>query len=164
MVKMMSTPNPDSMKFVPEGERVLPPELGTGSNYDARAVAGGPGTAPRIVKRLFRIQGVRNVFLGPDFLTVNKHEDLDWDTLQPLVLNAVMDACVLAIRICISCVGRPFGMRVTRMRRVPPSAGTRSGGTSWRRPRRPPRREARRRRAAVPRRRGRWLRAPMMTS
>lgn len=89
MVKMHTTPNPDSVKFVPEGERVLPPEMGTGTNYDVKVGAG----APRIVKRLFRIQGIRNVFLGPDFLTVNKHEDLDWETLQPLVLNAIM--CVV---------------------------------------------------------------------
>lgn len=87
-IQMQTTPNPDSVKFVPEGKEVLPAEFGTGRDY--RSVADAKG-AP-IARALLGIQGVVGVFLGPDFVSVAKDEESDWTVLRPLVFGAIMDA------------------------------------------------------------------------
>lgn len=86
-VRMDSTPNPDSMKFVPEGETVLPEEFGTGIHFSTIKDAKGS----KLVRRLLKIDPVTDVFLGRDFISVNKQEEVDWQVLRPLVLNAIMD-------------------------------------------------------------------------
>ena len=40
---------------------------------------------------LFRLQGVRRVFLGPSFITVTKEEETDWAELKPETFAAIMD-------------------------------------------------------------------------
>ncbi|XP_044516840.1 NFU1 iron-sulfur cluster scaffold homolog, mitochondrial isoform X2 [Gracilinanus agilis] len=43
-------------------------------------------------RQLFRIEGVKSVFLGPDFITVTKEsEDLDWNLLKPDIYATIMD-------------------------------------------------------------------------
>uniref|UniRef100_A0A915JUN7 NFU1 iron-sulfur cluster scaffold homolog, mitochondrial n=1 Tax=Romanomermis culicivorax TaxID=13658 RepID=A0A915JUN7_ROMCU len=41
---------------------------------------------------LFRIEGVKGVFLGSDFITITKNEeDLDWAVVKPHVFATIMD-------------------------------------------------------------------------
>lgn len=42
---------------------------------------------------MFRIDGVKSVFLGPDFLTVTKVDDdtVEWKTLRPEIFAVIMD-------------------------------------------------------------------------
>ncbi|KAI9352637.1 hypothetical protein BDR26DRAFT_849605 [Obelidium mucronatum] len=47
-------------------------------------------TSP-LAKRLFRIDGVKEVFLGPDFITITKQEDAEWPLLKPDVYSSIMD-------------------------------------------------------------------------
>ena len=43
-------------------------------------------------RQLFRIQGVKSVFLGSDFITVSKeHDDIHWQALKPEIYAAIMD-------------------------------------------------------------------------
>lgn len=43
-------------------------------------------------KLLFRIEGIRGVFLGPDFVTVTKiDDDVDWKVIKPEIFAAIMD-------------------------------------------------------------------------
>ncbi|XP_043537190.1 NFU1 iron-sulfur cluster scaffold homolog, mitochondrial-like isoform X1 [Chiloscyllium plagiosum] len=43
-------------------------------------------------RQLFRIDGVKGVFLGPDFITITKvGEEVDWKLLKPDVYAAIMD-------------------------------------------------------------------------
>ncbi|XP_068924994.1 NFU1 iron-sulfur cluster scaffold homolog, mitochondrial isoform X2 [Petaurus breviceps papuanus] len=43
-------------------------------------------------RQLFRIEGVKSVFFGPDFITVTKEsEDLDWNLLKPDIYATIMD-------------------------------------------------------------------------
>lgn len=35
--------------------------------------------------------GISGVFLGPDFLTISKLEDVDWATLKPEIFATIMD-------------------------------------------------------------------------
>lgn len=41
---------------------------------------------------LFRIEGVRSVFFGPDFVTVTKQdEEVEWKLLKPEIFATIMD-------------------------------------------------------------------------
>lgn len=42
-------------------------------------------------KLIFRIDGVRAVFFGGDFITVSKHEDAEWSVLKPEIFAVIMD-------------------------------------------------------------------------
>jgi len=45
-----------------------------------------------LAKLLFRIEGVKSVFFGPDFITVTKEDDeVNWNVIKPLVFATVMD-------------------------------------------------------------------------
>jgi len=43
-----------------------------------------------MVMELLRVPGVTGVFLGRDFITVNKREEAGWDDLKPLVMGSIM--------------------------------------------------------------------------
>ena len=89
-IKVETTPNPDSIKFIPEGKRVLPEELGNGVHFDSHSkklAAGSP-----LVTKLLKYKEITGVFLGRDFISVNKTEETSWGPLKPIILNAMMDA------------------------------------------------------------------------
>ncbi|XP_059192928.1 NFU1 iron-sulfur cluster scaffold homolog, mitochondrial [Centropristis striata] len=83
-VQTQDTPNPNSLKFLP-GCIVL--ESGT-MNFD------GPRDAhcSPLARQLFRIEGVKSVFLGPDFITITRpDEHIEWKVIKPDVFATIMD-------------------------------------------------------------------------
>ena len=43
-------------------------------------------------RQLFRIDGVKSVFLGSDFITITKqHDDIHWQVLKPEIYGSIMD-------------------------------------------------------------------------
>lgn len=82
-IQTEATPNPRTLKFLP-GRDVL----GHGSREYADADA---GLASPLATALFDVDGVERVYLGSDFITVTKHEGLEWPHLKPHVLAAIMD-------------------------------------------------------------------------
>lgn len=42
-------------------------------------------------KLLFRIEGVRGVFFGSNFITVSKQEEAEWSLLKPEIFAVIMD-------------------------------------------------------------------------
>uniref|UniRef100_A0A8C7XYI9 NFU1 iron-sulfur cluster scaffold homolog, mitochondrial n=1 Tax=Oryzias sinensis TaxID=183150 RepID=A0A8C7XYI9_9TELE len=83
-VQTQDTPNPNSLKFLP-GRTVL--EEGTMD-------FGGPRDAycSPLARQLFRIDGVKSVFLGPDFITITKSDaNMEWKVIKPDVFAAIMD-------------------------------------------------------------------------
>jgi len=46
-----------------------------------------------LAKVLFRIDGVKGVFFGPDFITVTKYEDegFEWKLMKPEIFASIMD-------------------------------------------------------------------------
>ncbi|ARO14005.1 NifU-like domain protein [Ketogulonicigenium robustum] len=82
-IQTESTPNPATLKFLP-GQQVL--ELGT-ADFPSVETA----TASPLAQRLFAVEGVNGVFLGYDFITVTKADDLEWAHLKPAVLGAIME-------------------------------------------------------------------------
>ena len=81
-IQTEATPNPATLKFLP-GQTVL----GTGSaDFPTEESA----TASPLAQRLFGVEGVEGVFLGPDFITVTK-DDQDWAHLKPAILGVIME-------------------------------------------------------------------------
>lgn len=45
-----------------------------------------------MIRQLFRVEGVKSVFLGSDFITITKqHDDIQWQLLKPEIYGAIMD-------------------------------------------------------------------------
>ncbi|XP_034548867.1 NFU1 iron-sulfur cluster scaffold homolog, mitochondrial [Notolabrus celidotus] len=83
-VQTQDTPNPNSLKFLP-GRTVL--ESGTMDFAGPRDAHCSP-----LARQLFRIDGVKSVFLGPDFITISKADDsMEWRLIKPDVFAAIMD-------------------------------------------------------------------------
>ncbi|KAL0125482.1 hypothetical protein PUN28_004529 [Cardiocondyla obscurior] len=84
-VQTQDTPNPNSLKFIPGV-----PVLGTGCTKDFPSVK--DAYCSPLAKMLFRIEGVKAVFFGPDFITVTKFdEDVEWKLLKPEIFATIMD-------------------------------------------------------------------------
>lgn len=82
-IQTQETPNPDSLKFLP-GVDVL----GKGTmDFPTQKTA----LCSPLAKLLFRIDGVRSVFFGGDFITISKQEDADWALLKPELFAVIMD-------------------------------------------------------------------------
>ncbi|NWI59327.1 NFU1 protein, partial [Calyptomena viridis] len=83
-IQTQDTPNPNSLKFIP-GKEVL--ESRTMEFSTPAAAFCSP-----LARQLFRIEGVKSVFFGPDFITITKEsEDLDWNLLKPDIYAVIMD-------------------------------------------------------------------------
>lgn len=84
-IQTQETPNPDSLKFIPDGVVVL--ENGTAEFKNKEAAA---ATSP-LAKDLFKIDGVQSVFFGHDFITINKTPEFEWNHIKTHILAAIMD-------------------------------------------------------------------------
>ena len=89
-VQTESTPNPESLKFIPSGKLVLENEDGTGyfvSKTDAMEdILKSP-----LCKELFKIDGVKAVYLGYDFVTITKYAENKWQFMRPEIFSTLMD-------------------------------------------------------------------------
>lgn len=82
-IQTEQTPNPSTLKFIP-GEVVL--TAGTADFPNAEAAKRSP-----LASRVFKVEGVRGVFFGHDFISVTKNDDAPWDVVKPGVLAGIMD-------------------------------------------------------------------------
>ena len=82
-IETEGTPNPATLKFLP-GQDVM------GMSTADFASAESAGRSP-LATTLFALPGVARVFLGGDFITVTKTDALDWQSLKPQVLGAIME-------------------------------------------------------------------------
>jgi Fe-S cluster biogenesis protein NfuA len=82
-IQTESTPNPNTLKFLP-GREVM----GEGKVADFPSTDTA-GRSP-LAKALFAIPEVSRVFFGADFISVTKR-DGEWKHLKPAILGAVME-------------------------------------------------------------------------
>ncbi|MEL6318119.1 MAG: NifU family protein [Pseudomonadota bacterium] len=82
-IQTEATPNPATLKFLP-GATVM--AAGSAEFGSIEAAASSP-----LAQRLFAVDGVENVFFGPDFISVTKTGETEWPQLKPAVLGAVME-------------------------------------------------------------------------
>ncbi|GAB1860936.1 NFU1 iron-sulfur cluster scaffold homolog, mitochondrial [Camponotus japonicus] len=84
-IQTQDTPNPNSLKFIPGV-----PVLGEGCTKDFPSAK--DAYCSSLAKMLFRIEGVKAIFFGPDFITVTKlDEDVEWKLLKPEIFATIMD-------------------------------------------------------------------------
>ncbi|KAG6448879.1 hypothetical protein O3G_MSEX005751 [Manduca sexta] len=84
-IQTQDTPNPNSLKFMP-GTKVLEP----GQTMDFPNI--GAAQCSPLAKMIFRIDGVKAVFFGSDFVTVTKQDDdVEWKLLKPEIFATIMD-------------------------------------------------------------------------
>ncbi len=76
------TPNPNSLKFLP-GKTV--------SNNGSFEVTKKEETDSDLVKNLLSVNGVIGVFLGKDFLSINKSENIDWEDIKHIIISLIND-------------------------------------------------------------------------
>ena len=74
------TPNPNSLKFIPGKlvSKIGPIEI---TNKDK--------INNDLIRNVLSISGVTGIFLGEDFLSVNKEEDKDWEDVKHIVISLI---------------------------------------------------------------------------
>ena len=76
------TPKPNSLKFLP-GKNV--------SNSGSFEVTKKENTDSELVRNILSINGVTGVFLGADFIQINKNEDINWEEIKHIVISLIND-------------------------------------------------------------------------
>ena len=76
------TPNPNSLKFLP-GKKV--------SNSGPYEITNKNDTQNELVRNLLSINGVEGIFLGEDFISINKKEIIKWDEIKHIVISFIND-------------------------------------------------------------------------
>ncbi len=84
-IQTEETPKPASLKFIPDGKIVL--EKGVIEFKNQKSAA----TRSPLALQLFEIEGVESIFLGRDFITVTKSENIDWQKIKTEILATIMD-------------------------------------------------------------------------
>jgi len=76
------TPNPNSLKFLP-GKKV--------SNSGPYEITKKDDIQNNLVRDILSIHGVEGVFLGEDFISVNKNDLIKWDDVKHIVISLIND-------------------------------------------------------------------------
>ena len=81
-VQTENTPNPNSLKFLP-GKTV--------SNQGSFEITRKDETNNELVRNLLSVNGVEGIFLGKDFISINKYDDFSWDEIKHIVISLIND-------------------------------------------------------------------------
>ena len=81
-VQTEATPNPNSLKFLP-GKNV--------SNSGPYEITNKDQFNNELVKNILSVNGVEGVFLGKDFISVNKSDQIKWDDIKHIVTSFIND-------------------------------------------------------------------------
>ena len=76
------TPNPNSLKFIP-GKTV--------SNYGSFEITKKDETNNDLIRNLLSVNGVEGIFLGKDFISINKYDDTSWDEIKHIIISLIND-------------------------------------------------------------------------
>ena len=76
------TPNPNSLKFLP-GKIV--------SNSGPYEITVKSDFQNELVRNILSINGVKSIFLGQDFISVNKNDLIKWDEIKHIVISLIND-------------------------------------------------------------------------
>ncbi|KAK3345190.1 scaffold protein Nfu/NifU N terminal-domain-containing protein [Neurospora tetraspora] len=90
-IQTENTPNPDSLKFLPN-QKVIPDSIKTPfiEYMNARSTIAPPYPSP-LAAQLMNIDGVTSVFYGTDFITVTKSADANWAHIRPEVFALITE-------------------------------------------------------------------------
>ena len=81
-VQTESTPNPNSLKFLP-GKKV--------SNSGPYEITKKEDVNNELVRNLLSVNGVEGVFLGENFISINKDDAIQWNDIKHIVISLIND-------------------------------------------------------------------------
>ena len=81
-IQTENTPNPNSLKFLP-GKKV--------SNSGPYEITKKDGIENDLVRNILSINGVEGIFLGKDFISVNKEKNTNWEDIKHIVISLIND-------------------------------------------------------------------------
>jgi NFU1 iron-sulfur cluster scaffold homolog, mitochondrial len=76
------TPNPNSLKFLP-GKKV--------SNSGSYEITKKEESENLLVRNILSVNGVEGIFLGEDFISVNKNDPTKWEDIKHIVIALIND-------------------------------------------------------------------------
>ena len=76
------TPNPNSLKFLP-GKIV--------SKQGSFEITKKDDINNELVRNMLSVNGVEGVFLGKDFISINKNSDVSWDEVKHIIISLIND-------------------------------------------------------------------------
>ena len=76
------TPNPNSLKFLP-GRTV--------SNGGSFEITKKDDVKNELIRNLMSVNGVEGIFLGQDFISINKYDEATWDDIKHIVISLIND-------------------------------------------------------------------------
>ena len=79
-IQTETTPNPNSLKFLP-GKAV--------SNSGSYEIKKKDSINNNLIRNVLSISGVKSVFLGDDFISVNKEQNINWEDIKHIVISLV---------------------------------------------------------------------------
>ena len=81
-VQTETTPNPNSLKFLP-GKTV--------SNGGSFEITKKDDVKNELIRNLMSVNGVEGIFLSKDFISINKYDDVEWDELKHIITSLIND-------------------------------------------------------------------------
>ena len=81
-VQIETTPNPNSLKFLP-GKTV--------SNSGSFEITKKDDVKNELVRNIMSVNGVEGIFLSKDFISVNKFDETSWDEIKHIVISLIND-------------------------------------------------------------------------
>ena len=76
------TPNPNSLKFLP-GKQV--------SNSGPYEITNKEDIKNELVRNILSVNGVEGIFLGQDFISVNKNDAIKWEEIKHIIISLIND-------------------------------------------------------------------------
>ena len=81
-VQTETTPNPNSLKFLP-GKSV--------SLIGPIEITEIDKTSNELIRNILSIQGVKGIFLSDNFISVNKYNQFEWEELKHIIISFIND-------------------------------------------------------------------------
>ena len=81
-VQTETTHNPNSLKFLP-GKNV--------SNVGSLEITKKDESNNELVRNLLSVNGVEGIFLGKDFISINKYDDVSWEEIKHIIISLIND-------------------------------------------------------------------------
>ena len=81
-VQIQTTPNPNSLKFIP-GKKV--------SLIGPIEITEISKTNNELIRNILSIDGVKGIFLSDDFISVNKEDSFNWEDLKHIIISFIND-------------------------------------------------------------------------
>ena len=76
------TPNPNSLKFLP-GKLV--------SKAGSFEITRKDEINNELIRNLLSVNGVEGIFLGKDFISINKYDDTSWEDIKHIIISLIND-------------------------------------------------------------------------